>query len=114
MLQEEHKAQSFNDCKSDLNGKNPFTACLSSPADIWKNTDYYLVIFNSNLEVINQQGSCVNPRGPAQAEDLDIELLNTTLVEIKIQFGFITDAIFIMNFSFSIKLIHRPRIVIFL
>lgn len=59
--------------------------CLSSPAYIWKNRNYYLVIFNFNLQVINQQGSRVNPKGPAQAEDIDIELLNTTLIEIQIQ-----------------------------
>lgn len=61
--------------------------CLSSPAYIGKNIDYFLVNFNFNLQVINQQGSCVNPKGLAQAEDLDIELLDNALVEIQIQYS---------------------------
>lgn len=113
LLQEEHRPWSHNDCKSDLNGKNFFIVCLSSPFYSWKNIDYYLVIFNFNLKVINQQGSCVNPKGPAQAEDLDMELLDTTLVDIQIQYSQKQYLLYAFLFLESLYM-DRPRIFKFL
>lgn len=113
LLQEEHRPWSCNNCKSDLNGKNPFIVCLSSLFYIWKNIDYYFVIFDFNLKVINQQGSCINPKGLAHTEDLDIELLDTTLVEIQIQYSQKQYLLYVFLFLERLYA-ARPRIVIFL
>lgn len=87
--------------------------CLSSLFYIWKNIDYYFVIFDFNLKVINQQGSCINPKGLAHTEDLDIELLDTTLVEIQIQYSQKQYLLYVFLFLERLYA-DRPRIVIFL